>query len=357
VLIDEPELSLHPTLQLKFLETLAGYASEGVIFATHNLGLARSVAPQIYVVRRSSHTTPPIVAPLHSQEARLTELLGELSFGGFQELGFERVLLVEGVTEILTAFNWGASPRRRLVTASPFYDGEFEMFRETARTRRLESGEAERLLAQCTPHLRAVVETALETGMRLSEILSLQFSQVRWTPKPEIFLEAIKTKTKRDRRIPISLRLKAILEMRTTDPQGEEHDGDKYVLGTAIGTRVLNVKRAWQTAVLKAHDIKPEYNDHKGLTQACRAELKRINLHFHDLRREAGSRWLEGGVPLHVVQAWLGHSNISQTSTYLAVQDVGADAAMKKFDQSRGLTPPPTPPTLQAGANSDRTGI
>jgi len=50
ILIDEPEISLHPSLQLKFLMKLAGYASEGVVFATHNIGLARSVAEEIYSV-------------------------------------------------------------------------------------------------------------------------------------------------------------------------------------------------------------------------------------------------------------------------------------------------------------------
>ena len=46
ILIDEPEISLHPSLQSKFLTKLAGYASEGVVFATHNIGLARAVAEE-----------------------------------------------------------------------------------------------------------------------------------------------------------------------------------------------------------------------------------------------------------------------------------------------------------------------
>ena len=52
VLIDEPELNLHPSLQLDFLTTLAGYTSAGILFATHSLGLARAGAEQIYSVRR-----------------------------------------------------------------------------------------------------------------------------------------------------------------------------------------------------------------------------------------------------------------------------------------------------------------
>ena len=54
------------------------------------------------------------------------------------------------------------------------------------------------------------------------------------------------------------------------------------------------------------------------LTAASRATLATIDLHFHDLRREAGSRWLEGGVPLHTIRDWLGHTSIAQTSTYLS---------------------------------------
>ena len=54
--------------------------------------------------------------------------------------------------------------------------------------------------------------------------------------------------------------------------------------------------------MLKAHGYRPTFT-------------KTANL---DLRREAGSRWLEGGVPLHTIRDWLGHTSIAQTSTYLA---------------------------------------
>jgi site-specific recombinase XerD len=39
----------------------------------------------------------------------------------------------------------------------------------------------------------------------------------------------------------------------------------------------------------------------------------RINLNFHDLRREAGSRFLEHGMAPHFVQAFLDHANLSTT--------------------------------------------
>ena len=37
------------------------------------------------------------------------------------------------------------------------------------------------------------------------------------------------------------------------------------------------------------------------------------NLHFHDLRREAGSRWMDAGIPLATIQRWLGHATLSMT--------------------------------------------
>ncbi len=42
-----------------------------------------------------------------------------------------------------------------------------------------------------------------------------------------------------------------------------------------------------------------------------------IDLNFHDLRHEAGSRKLEAGWPLHAVSRWLGHTKLTTTDTYL----------------------------------------
>jgi ABC-type cobalamin/Fe3+-siderophores transport system ATPase subunit len=100
ILIDEPELNLHPSLQLDFLTTLASYASKGILFATHSIGLARVAADRIYSVRKLE----PGVSEVRDLEGtpHLAEFLGELSFSSYKELGFEKVLLVEGRTEVKT---------------------------------------------------------------------------------------------------------------------------------------------------------------------------------------------------------------------------------------------------------------
>jgi hypothetical protein len=91
---------LHPSLQLDFLTTLASYATEGIIFSTHNYGLARSAGDLVYGTRRIAQGESEIY-PIEAMP-RLSEFLGEMSFSGYRELGFEKVLLVEGPTDVRT---------------------------------------------------------------------------------------------------------------------------------------------------------------------------------------------------------------------------------------------------------------
>src|SRR4029453_1377157 len=134
--------------------------------------------------------------------------------------------------------------------------------------------------------------------------------QVRWDLN-EVHLPAKKTKALRRRELRMSQRMRALLTMRRTDPTGEEHGPDNYVFGNVDGSRVKSIRTAWENAVLKAHGIPVKRTKTAALLPECREALRRIDLHFHDLRREAGSRFLEYGMPAHYVQAFLDHANLS----------------------------------------------
>ena len=69
-----------------------------------------------------------------------------------------------------------------------------------------------------------------------------------------------------------------------------------------------------------------------------------------------GSRWMDAAVPLAMIQRWLGHTNIAQTSTYLSGTTAGEHDAMRRFEAVQAarlipidtgggtpLHPPPSP--------------
>lgn len=99
LLIDEPELNLHPSLQIDFTTTLAKYAKEATLIATHSIGLARSVSEHIYSFQKNKHHT--LVAPFE-KTIGYSEFLGEMSFSSYREMGFDKLLLVEGTTDVKT---------------------------------------------------------------------------------------------------------------------------------------------------------------------------------------------------------------------------------------------------------------
>jgi integrase len=169
------------------------------------------------------------------------------------------------------------------------------------------------LLAACNPHLRVLVTAALETCCRVGELLSLQWKHVRFDLN-EIRLPALNTKARRMRVLPMSQRLRALLDMRRFDPTGKPFAGAAFVFGNDVGEPVGTVDTAWNAA--------------------CRRANIR-GLHFHDLRREAGSRLLESGMPEHYVQRFLDHANLSTTSRYLKTTRRGMHEALRRVEERR----------------------
>ena len=105
VAIDEPETGLHPALQIAFLNAVAKHTETGtVVFSTHSLGLARSVANSLYSVRQASDGISTIET--FGPSGSLAEQLGSMSYGSLREVGYDRVLLVEGVTDAQVIRQW-----------------------------------------------------------------------------------------------------------------------------------------------------------------------------------------------------------------------------------------------------------
>jgi integrase len=95
------------------------------------------------------------------------------------------------------AVQWG------LLENHPFRKGERLAYKlNNARTRFLTESEIEALFGECPTHLKPIVETAILSGMRLEELLSLRWEQIR---NGQIYLT--ETKYSKPRQIPINGRL------------------------------------------------------------------------------------------------------------------------------------------------------
>jgi integrase len=167
----------------------------------------------------------------------------------------------------------------------------------------------------------------------VGELLGLRWRDVKWDQNVLLLLPEL-TKTAEGRDVPITQRLNGVLEMRRHAPDGCEFPPDAFVFGNPVGEPVQSFRTTWENTVLKAHGHEPQRERGK-LTGESRKALRAIDLHAHDLRREFACRLRESGAPDHVVAAWLGHANISTTSTYLKTNRTGLQQYLKRFERHR----------------------
>ena len=156
----------------------------------------------------------------------------------------------------------------------------------------------------------------LETCCRPGEILSLQWRDVDLEAR-EITIRAEKAKTRRARRLPVSSRLMAVLEMQQLDPSGQPFPPDAYVFGDPLGSRARWVRTDWDTARKAA-----------GLE----------NFQLRDLRHEAASRFEEAGVLTTDVSKFLGHRNLSTTTRYLNTTSHRLRMALLRVEEARAAS-------------------
>jgi integrase len=82
--------------------------------------------------------------------------------------------------------------------------------------------------------LQGLIVAPIKTGCRLGELLGLQRADVNLERK-ELLICAENAKDDESRRLAISTRLAAVVEMARTDPAGQTYPPDAYVFGQLDG--------------------------------------------------------------------------------------------------------------------------
>jgi len=160
---------------------------------------------------------------------------------------------------------------------------------ENGRTRFLTHDEEVRILACCIPSLTPLVVTALHTGFRMSELLSLTWHDVDFH-RCLIAVRAAYAKNGESRSIPMNSILIEMLRAMKGDTVGEA-----AVFCTSKGTPHRDFRTTFRQIVRKA-----------GIE----------DFRFHDLRHRFASRLVMAGVDLPTVQALMGHKNVTMTMRY-----------------------------------------
>ena len=88
-----------------------------------------------------------------------------------------------------------------------------------------------------------------------------------------------------------------------------------FIFGALDGTLIQSFRTAWESLLFLTHGVTPKTDEDKS------EALRTIDLRWHDLRREAASRWLDQGVDIRTIQLLLGHSSVVTTQRYLSVTD------------------------------------
>lgn len=175
------------------------------------------------------------------------------------------------------------------------------------RTRFLTKDEARRIIDSCSHRIILVVQTAMFTGMRLGEILKMQWSWLDLQNKM-INIPPDATKTGRGRHVPISDDMYRVLD----EARERKFRGCPYVFHR-FGRRMpsQSISNQWRLIVAKA-----------GLK----------GFRFHDLRHAAASWLVMGGEDLHTVATILGHTSLDMTRRYAHLAPGHLRSAIKHVD-------------------------
>ena len=130
--------------------------------------------------------------------------------------------------------------------------------------------------------------TALNTGMRLGEILSLKWDQVHIKKVIEPYLEISETKNNKKRFVSLNDDMLELL-------QSLKNNGSEYVFLGTHGKRLTDIKKPFGNALKKA-----------------RIE----DFRFHDLRHTFASHYVMNGGDLLALKEILGHADLTMVQRY-----------------------------------------
>jgi len=247
----------------------------------------------------------PVIGDLQISELRVSDLRvlrGDLERKGLSS-GTVRHVLGDVRTVLRYAEDCG------LITKSPWSRQVMPSLEEKI-PESLSEIQVEQILSGTPDEYLLGVQLALRTGIRWGEIYRLRWEDLKDLPHPH--LEIRKTKSKKDRRVPLTAEALSLVS------------NHRKKSGRILGD--------WKT---------------RYASTAVREIRRRSGVRFtwHQFRHTFACRWLEQGGSKETLQRILGHSTILVTERYGRMSDAGVFAEVQRLALRHGTNHGTVPPT------------
>ncbi len=178
------------------------------------------------------------------------------------------------------------------------------------RVRYLTVDEYRRLLGECPDYQRPIVTTAVNTGMRLGEILSLRKNQVNWAQRVVLLAD---TKNGENRGVPLNTTMVDLLRGILRDHMRSGITSPYVFVNPLTSDRWWSIRNSFTAAVKRA-----------GIE----------DFRFHDLRHTAASWLVMSGADLPTVASVLGHKTLAMTQRYSHLSPAHRLAAVEALSEA-----------------------
>ena len=170
------------------------------------------------------------------------------------------------------------------------------------------------------PQVKAFLTTVYSCGLRLSEALSLEVSDI---DRERMTLRVRDGKGSRERYIPLPHSTYEVLR-----EYWKTHRNPRLIF-PALGRNRDQGHTAQKPMAISSV---------QGALRRVMSQLPKIQKHvtMHTLRHSYATHLLEAGVNIRLVQQYLGHSSLVTTMIYLHVTDLGNDDASGRINRLMG---------------------
>ncbi|MBX9253560.1 tyrosine-type recombinase/integrase [Desmonostoc muscorum CCALA 125] len=173
------------------------------------------------------------------------------------------------------------------------------------------------------PYIMRMVLILEETGRRISEVCCLPWDCIKQDSQGDWFLIHYQHKMKKQDSIPVSKELAAVIQEQQEFIISQWGQGFPYLFPTP---------KPWgKGEPMSGSNFNYALKKLAYEKNICDESGDIYQFHSHQFRHTVGTRMINNGVPIHIVQRYLGHTSLEMTLRYAYIHDQTLKAEFAKY--------------------------